>query len=88
SSSVRLWSDRKTKKRFGLGGRCYVSAAPLFGQHSAGKEAAESPEPRGLGMARCRAMANVGRMSTLTKIITIDHHTMHHHQIKEAKADG
>ncbi|NES63824.1 MAG: hypothetical protein F6K24_00200 [Okeania sp. SIO2D1] len=23
-----LWSDRKTKKGFGLGGRCYVRAAP------------------------------------------------------------
>ncbi len=29
-------SDRKTKKSFGLGGRCYLSAAPL-------QEAAESP---------------------------------------------
>ncbi|NET43669.1 hypothetical protein [Okeania sp. SIO2B3] len=36
TSSVSLWSDRKTEKRLDLGGWCIVSAAPL-------QEAAERP---------------------------------------------
>lgn len=51
ASSVSLWSDRKTRKRFGLGGRCYETETQIV---SFGNPA--------LSLKR-----NVGRMSTLTE---------------------